>query len=173
MLVEALKLFGVHEAPGAADNPIILAWRDEIAAISPDKARGVKDYVHDETAWCGLFMALVASRAGKSFPDAPLWALNWWSFGEPISDAAMLGDVLVFERHDNEGKLIGGHVGIYVGADDGAFHVLGGNEGDAVSIIRIAKSRLRTMRRPFYRQLPAEVTPIFLASNGALSTNEA
>lgn len=30
MLIEALKLFGTLEAPGAKDNPVILAWAAEL-----------------------------------------------------------------------------------------------------------------------------------------------
>jgi cell wall-associated NlpC family hydrolase len=36
----------------------------------------------------------------------------------------MLGDVLVFRRGG------GGHVALYVGEDEEAFHVLGGNQAD-------------------------------------------
>jgi hypothetical protein len=52
------------------------------------------------------------------------------------------GAVLVFER---EG---GGHVGFYVGEDSTHYHVLGGNQGDAVSIVRIARSRSIARRWP-------------------------
>jgi hypothetical protein len=41
--------------------------------------------------------------------------------------------VLVFERPG------GGHVGYYFGEDATAYHVLGGNQGDAVTIARIAR----------------------------------
>lgn len=73
MITEALKLFGTLEAPGARDNPTILAWAKEV---------GQGDvYVHDSIAWCGLFMAVVAKRAGKPIPDKPLWALSWGEWG--------------------------------------------------------------------------------------------
>jgi hypothetical protein len=35
MLVEMLKIFGTLETPGAADNPVILGWADEVAAACP------------------------------------------------------------------------------------------------------------------------------------------
>jgi hypothetical protein len=44
--------------------------------------------------------------------------------------------VLIFERGS------GGHVGFAVGQDEKHFYVLGGNQSDAVTIARIAKSRL-------------------------------
>ena len=164
MLCEALKLIGTHEGAGAADNPVILQWAREIGVA--------QEYRHDDVAWCGLFMALVAQRAGHHAPIRPLWALNWCNFGKS-TPAAMLGDVLVFHRRGADGTIIGGHVGLYVGEDTGSFHVLGGNEADQVTIVRIAKSRLHALRRPLYDVAPANIRPIALAETGALSTNEA
>src|SRR3954462_9898058 len=89
MLIEALKLFGTLEGPGAKDNPTILAWASEIGLA--------KTYSHDSIPWCGLFIGVVARRAGKDIPDSPLWALSWADFGKPAG-APMLGDVLTFKR---------------------------------------------------------------------------
>jgi uncharacterized protein (TIGR02594 family) len=159
MVAEALRLYGTVETPGAADNPVILGWAKE-AGLS-------KAYSSDAVPWCGLFMALVAKRAGKAAPAKPLWARSWSRFGIASPQAA-LGDVLVFSRARG-----GGHVGLYVGEDETAFHVLGGNQADAVSIVRIAKSRCIAIRRPIYRVQPASVTPVHLAASGVISTNEA
>jgi hypothetical protein len=54
----------------------------------------------------------------------------------------MTGAVLVFSRGS------GGHVGFAIGQDDAHFYVLGGNQTDAVTIARIAKSRLLGARWP-------------------------
>lgn len=160
MIVEALKLFGTMETPGSANNPTIVAWAKEIGGEVADV------YKADSIPWCGLFMAVVAKRAGKEIPKHPLWALSWSAFGAK-SPAAALGDVLVFVRNG------GGHVGLYVGEDASAFHVLGGNQSDRVCITRIAKARLYAARRPLYRVEPANVRPIRLEATGALSLNEA
>jgi len=160
MLVEALKLFGTMEKPGRADNPTILAWAKEIGGEVADV------YAADSIPWCGLFMAVIAKRAGKEAPAHPLWALSWAAFGAK-SPVPGLGDVLVFVRNG------GGHVGLYVGEDGSAFHVLGGNQSDRVCITRVAKARLYAARRPLYRIQPANVRPIHLASSGTLSLNEA
>ena len=160
MIVEALKLFGTMEKPGAANNPTIVAWAKEVGGEVADV------YKADSIPWCGLFMAVVARRAGKEIPKHPLWALSWSAFGAR-TDAPALGDVLVFTRNG------GGHVGLYVGEDAGAFHVLGGNQSDRVCITRIAKARLYAARRPLYRIQPANVRPIHLEATGALSLNEA
>lgn len=158
MLVEALKEFGVHEAPGTADNPRIIAWAREI---------GVHGYDHDAIPWCSLFMSVIAHRAGKPLTKAPLWALSWSDWGQPAPKAPELGDVLVFVRPG------GGHVGLCVGDDNAAYHVLGGNESDQVMIERIHKLRLHAARR-LYNVVPANVRRIRLASTGtALSNDEA
>jgi hypothetical protein len=104
-------------------------------------------YSADSVPWCGLLMA---------------WAKFGVEAGQP-----RLGDVLTFTRKG------GGHVGLYVGEDKAAYHVLGGNQGDAVSITRIGKERLYRARRPAYSQIPASVQPIVLAASGTLSENEA
>lgn len=159
MIVAALSFYGLHESPGGLNNPTILGWAKEL---------GIMHYSQDDTPWCGLFLAKVAQMAGKVFPGAPLWARNWMSFGIS-SPMPMLGDVLVFHRPGG-----GGHVGLYVGEDPDAYHVLGGNEGDAVSIVRIAIGRLLAARRPIYKIQPSNVRVITLARkpNGAFSRNE-
>ena len=95
-----------------------------------------------------------------------MWALNWLKFGESVGQP-WLGDVLCFQR---EG---GGHVGMYVAEDHTTYHVLGGNQSDKVSIARIAKDRLRGVRRVPYVNAPASAKPYVVAASGAISTNEA
>ena len=159
MLEEARKLYGTFEAPGPADNPVILGWAKETGLA--------KVYNDDAIPWCGLFMAVVAKRAGRPVVESPLWARNWAKFGK-AADRAQLGDILVFRRAQGSG-----HVGLYVGEDYGAFHVLGGNQSDGVTITRIARDRCIAIRRPAYRKAPANAKPVHLAASGALSVNEA
>jgi uncharacterized protein (TIGR02594 family) len=160
MVVEAVKLYGTIEFPGPQNNPVIMAW----AAETGLDAAG---YTGDDVAWCGLFMAVVAKRAGKLAPPVPLRALSWVDFGNPSPEPS-LGDVLVFERKG------GGHVALYVGEDDDRFYCLGGNQSDAVTIAPKERSRLKTCRRPIYRTKPGEVRPVriglgAIASAGATS----
>ena len=158
ILIEALKTYGTAEKPGPGNNPSIMQWARETGLA--------RVYANDATAWCGLLMAYVALQAGWEPPLNPLWARNWLDFGK-LQKSACLGDVLVFSR----GK--GGHVALYVGEDAEAYHVLGGNQGDRVSIKRIAKKRLLGIRRcPWRINQPASVRPVRLAATGALSTNE-
>lgn len=160
MLNQALYLYGVKETNGPANTPVIMNWARELGG---DVARV---YTADSVPWCGLFQAIVAKRAGKSIPASPLWARAWASWGV-ASPRAALGDTLVFVRPG------GGHVGLYVGETKDAYAVLGGNQGDAVSIIWIAKARCIAVRREYLIGPPANVRPVFLKRSGALSTNEA
>lgn len=160
---EALKLFGTKEMAGTADNKDIIAWDEEIGRP------GI--YSKDSTPWCGLFVALCLFRAGRPLLDSKdkydiLRALKWADWGVPIA-GPMLGDLLVFAR---EG---GGHVGFYIGEDEVCYHVLGGNQSDAVTITRIAKTRLVAACRPEYNNQPASVKKILLSTKGSISTNEA
>lgn len=158
-LVEALKLFGTAEVLGAKNSPVIMAWAKEVGLAS--------SYSADSVPWCGLFAAVVTHRAGYEPVTNPLWARNWTNFGVK-SDRAALGDILVFVRDG------GGHVTFYVGEDATAYHCLGGNQSDNVTITRILKSRCIGVRRaPFKVGQPANVRPIMLASTGKVSTNEA
>lgn len=152
MLREALALYGTTEKPGDGNNPAIMAWAKEVG-LSTDQ------YPNDATAWCGLFMAVVAKRADKVVPEGPLWALNWRNFGTPVTQP-MLGDVIVVRRPG------GGHVTLYVAEDDKYYYGLGGNQSDKVNISPIAKSRNPSFRRPKYVNQPANVRPIILTSAG-------
>lgn len=159
MIVEARKLYGIRETAGPGNTPAIMQWADELGP-------GVRRvYSADAIPWCGLFMGIVAQRAGKDLPASPLWARAWASWGT-ASPKAALGDMLVFARDG------GGHVGLYIGEDGGCYHVLGGNQGDAVSIKRILKSRCIAVRRSYKIGPPANVRPIHLSASGAVSTNE-
>lgn len=179
-ILHGLSLLGTNEVPGRGSNAAIEAWRDELNAVHPGLVVGFSD---DSIPWCGLYAAIVAHRAGKKVVAQPLWARNWARFGEHVaanrgSDArpsldfepdarASLGDVLVFVRDG------GGHVGFYIAEDTSHYHVLGGNQGDSVTITRIAKARCIAVRRPEMTRPPASMTAYHVAASGAVSTNEA
>lgn len=161
MIQEGLALYGTYEVPGVKNNPVIVAWAGETKTTADDW------YKADSTPWCGLFMAIVAQRAGRPIPPQHLKALAWAEFGVPAKDA-MLGDVLVFTRKG------GGHVGLYVGEDAKNYFVLGGNQSDTVNIMPLAKNRAVAIRRPVYKNQPASVKSYWYDRNGTpISTNEA
>lgn len=159
MLIEGLCLFGTLEAPGDENNPVILSWAKETGLKSV--------YSEDATPWCSLYIAVCAVRAKWEIPTFALRALSWVTWGNP-SDVPMLGDVLCFKRK------AGGHVGMYIGEDSQCFHVLGGNQHDAVNIMRIEKARLVAARRANWKySQPPNVRPVMLRPTGLISTDEA
>jgi len=160
----ALDEYGTREVVGKGSSKTIIGWRDEL------NQAGVKieGYSDDDIPWCGLFAAIIAYRRrglAAEVVKEPLWARNWAKYGKSAA-TAMLGDILVFQRGS------GGHVGFYVGEDRAAYHVLGGNQSNAVTIARISKGRCIAVRRPPYVTVPAGVRPYPLSGAGALSTNE-
>jgi uncharacterized protein (TIGR02594 family) len=153
-----LDNLGIKEVAGTGNNATILSWAEEL---------GIKNtYSNDSIPWCGLFVAMVVKRSGREPVVNPLWARNWANWGIK-TPKAMLGDVLVFVRKG------GGHVGFYVAEDKDCYHVLGGNQSDAVTITRIQKSRCIAIRRPAYNNQPSSAKEYIVAADGNVSTNEA
>lgn len=158
ILVEAVKHIGVKEIVGKEHNPEIMQWAKDL---------GVSWYTNDEIPWCGLFIAHCAKSAGVQVVKSPLRALSWAEYGTAVDDP-MLGDILTFKRDG------GGHVGIYVGEDEKYYHVLGGNQSNAVNVTRIVKSRLYKARRTAWKVAqPSNVRKVYLEAKGTISTNEA
>ena len=158
MIREALALYGTIEDMSSKSNPIILGWVKEVGG-------DVSWYNDDSIAWCGLWMSVVAKRAGKEVPKESLRAKAWDKFGTKVSEA-ILGDILIFNRNG------GGHVGLYVGETTDSYYVLGGNQSDKVSITRIAKSRLYSIQRPEYKiKMPDSCKKYFYTAEGNLSEN--
>lgn len=159
-LAYARTLIGTREIVGPKHSPAIIGWARKLGA----KVLGI-NVTDDETAWCGTFAAHVMDRFGLGAPKIAVRALAWSGYGRRLL-APRLGCILTFKRPG------GGHVGFYVGEDAGYYHVLGGNQGNAVSITRIAKSRLEAMVWPNSEPLPA-AKPVYLKPNGKPSEDEA
>lgn len=168
MVAEWIKILGTTEAPGAANNPTIMQWADEVGVD-----RIGWRYTEDSIPWCGLAMAVVALRAGKVVPGGPLRALNWQTFGRALTpiEEPSLGDALVMNR---EG---GGHVCTYLAEGRNRqgqriYWGVGGNQRDSVRIDPFLASRVVAVRRPIYRNQPASVRPYIVTADAELSTNE-
>lgn len=164
MLVEALRHYGIMEKPGKGSHPDISQWAKEL---------GVDGwYTDDDIPWCGLFVGVVAARCGYPFVNKnkllQLGAANWAQYGVTVPKAqASLWDILIFDRPG------GGHVGFYVGENDHAYLVYGGNQSNAVGFAWIDKARCTAVRRPAYKiGVPSNVRKVYLSETGELSTNE-
>lgn len=161
-LTAARGKLAVRETPGPASNPTIIGWAKRVGA----KALGIA-FNGDDVPWCGLFAAVCVTEAGLKPPPIAIRAKSWATWGDPLDPKRLApGAILVFERPG------GGHVGFYVGEDDTAYRVLGGNQSDAVTYTRIAKDRCVARRWP--AGLPVIGAPVRLSVAGVpLSRNEA
>lgn len=175
MVQAALDLYGLQEGVGAADNPTILKWADEVAAATGSRyADWAADFYNkDAIPWCGLFMAVCAVRSADGRADRLpehkyLSALEWKAWGVPVAKAdAVVGDVMISQRAG------GGHVALIVGEDATHFHILGGNQSDQVSIVRKAKADVVAVRRPRYQVRPAGARKVVVSATGAAAGSEA
>lgn len=117
--------------------------------------------------WCGSIMAYWMEQCGILYPKNYYVARAWLNWGATLSTACV-GCVVVFERGT------GGHVGLVVGTDSrGNLMVLGGNQGDEVSIRAFALPRVLGYRWPPGMSQPLSSELPLLVSNGVLSRSEA
>lgn len=153
----ARRYVGLAEIPGKAHNPTIVRWLRDLRAWWSD----------DETPWCGTFVAAVFREAGYPLPQHWYRAKAWLDWGVKLDQPAF-GCVVVFERSG------GGHVGYVVGRDQlGRLLVLGGNQGNRVSVAPFQTDRLMGYRWPTEAIMDPRVAPPRLASNQQSSSNEA
>lgn len=158
-MIEAQSLLGLKEDTSDGSNPLIIGW-----------AKALKlNYADDETPWCGLFVAhcIGSQLPTEPRPGNPLGARNWSQFG--VKTDPQLGAVMVFWRKSLNSGL--GHVAFYVGEDASAYHVLGGNQSDRVSVTRMPKDRFVGARWPC--TVPDSHGPRrMMDASGKLSSNE-
>lgn len=122
-----------------------------------------------EIPWCGAFVGtcLKQWKPDIEVPANMLGARQWGNFGEACKP--QVGAVLTFWRGSRNGWQ--GHVGFMAGQDRDTFHVLGGNQSNAVTITRLDKARLLQSRWPKGHSQPMLTGHGTLA--GSISTNEA
>jgi uncharacterized protein (TIGR02594 family) len=96
------------------------------------------------TAWCAAFVnASLAKSGGEG--TGKLNARSFLDWGQKVDDPQK-GDVAVFSRGDPNGWQ--GHVGFFDSMNaDGTIKVLGGNQGNSVSIANYSKDKLLGFRR--------------------------
>lgn len=161
---QALKVKGLHERRNYSvlKNWLFKSW----AWVDP---RSIP--------WCGAFVGTCIKKWKPSVttPANSLGARNWNKFGfsvhpDQTGKPIPFGAILTFWRGSRNGWQ--GHVGFYYGKDATHYHVLGGNQSNAVTISRIAKTRLLDARWPNeYRLGSYAVMPT--EKNISITTNEA
>lgn len=161
-LATARTLLGTREFPGPTNNNRLLALLNTAVRYNGFTWKA------DSVPWCGGFVAACMVAVGIEPPRIAARAKTWATWGANLRTTHLApGAVLVFGRDG------GGHVGFYVGEDDAAYHVLGGNQSDAVTVARIAKSRLIASRWP--KGVPVLGGPVRMTARAGipLSRNEA
>lgn len=126
---------GTKESEGPQNNPLIMEMYASIGA----------DWVeHDSVAWCAAFVGHCLERAGIR-STRKLTARSYLTFGEPVDPKdAREGDIVVFKRGNSSWQ---GHVAFYIADASSKIAVLGGNQGDAVTIAKYPKYSLLGIRR--------------------------
>lgn len=135
----ACSQMGVQEFPGPEHNPEVLKFF----------AASGHAITNDETAWCAAFMNWLCAQ--MEIPMAgTLAARDWLDVGHAVAGlehAVPFQDAVVFWRVDPAGWQ--GHVGLYVNHGLDTVQVLGGNQGNRVSVAPYARERLLGVRRLF------------------------
>lgn len=130
----ALSLIGMKEFPGKASNPVV-----EQFSIDAGFGR-----MKDDVPWCGFFVASILKRAGLPNELEPKWrgwAASYGRLGTKLMNP-VYGCVGVKTRQG------GGHVGFVVAANSSTIWLLGGNQGDKVSIAAFPRKLFTAFRLP-------------------------
>lgn len=138
-LKRAIGELGQKEIPtNEKNNPRILEYLDTTNLGDSWKSK-------DETHWCSAFVNWVLLQSGKPITRSAQ-AKSWLNYGTPTT-TPVRGDLVVFDRKDEKGNSIGGHVGFFL-EDKGTYiAVLGGNQNNAVSIANFKKDNIISYRR--------------------------
>lgn len=138
-LTIALGEFGVREIPGDEHNPRVLEYLKCIKRSDGLLSR-------DETPWCSAFVAWCLLQGGIRHQATAL-ARSWLNQLQAITQPR-LGCLAVFWRGQKDSWK--GHVGFVVGmyGNGNTLLVLGGNQGNQVSVLPYASRRVLGYRYP-------------------------
>lgn len=127
----ALREIGVTETPGPRSTPRILTYHGATALAASD----------DAVPWCASYCGWVLREAGVT-PTGSAAARSYATWG--VTSDPRYGAVAVLSR----GRPPRGHVGFLIDADDEFVWILGGNQGDRVSVAPFPMTRLVACRWP-------------------------
>lgn len=133
----ARRELGTAEISGNGSNPRILEyWK----ACDHKPPRG------DETAWCSAFVNWCMSAASQGGTKQPN-ARSWEKYGKELATPQQ-GCIAVLWRGSKDGWQ--GHVAFYIGPGSkaGTIRLLGGNQGNSVSIAEYQASHVLSYRWP-------------------------
>lgn len=134
----------MQQALDIAARAIGLNETDKKVALQDYMATGGMNLDPATRAWCADFVNATLSQAGMKGTGSGM-ARSFLEWGQEVSQPQR-GDIAVFSRGDPNGPY--GHVGFFEGYNpDGSIRVLGGNQGDAVSIANYSADQLLGFRR--------------------------
>ncbi|HSI41968.1 MAG TPA: TIGR02594 family protein [Xanthobacteraceae bacterium] len=122
---------GVAEVPGGGDNPRIVMYHASTSGgASPDAV-----------PWCSSFLVWCVEQAGLRSTNSKA-ARSWHNqnWGVDTTASPQVGDIAVFSRTGGGAAPGSGHVGFYLDSDANSVQILGGNQGNRVSIGRYPKN---------------------------------
>jgi uncharacterized protein (TIGR02594 family) len=126
----------VREIVGSRDNPrIVMYHRTTAGGAAPD-----------ETPWCSSFVNYCVEQAGLRGTDskaAVSWHQNRW--GRDVTASPQEGDLVVFSRRSPTES--GGHVGFFIDQESDSIQILGGNQGNRISLGRYPKDGMQGQTR--------------------------
>ena len=125
----AISELGQREVKGPSHNARIIGYHQTTRLAAKT----------DETPWCSSFMSWIMIEAGYVSTRSAA-ASSWKEYG--VACSQVRGAIAVFKRTG------GHHVGIIAGVGNGHLWILGGNQGDAVSIAKYPTARLLDCRCP-------------------------
>jgi uncharacterized protein (TIGR02594 family) len=132
----ALREIGIRERRGSRHNPRIVEYFASVTSRIND----------DETAWCSAFANWVMEEIGIE-GSGRLNARSWVSWGQTVpNDSPHYGAITVLWR--GSPRSWKGHVAFFCGMEGGNMILLGGNQGNAVSLRPYPARRLLSFRWP-------------------------
>lgn len=137
--LHALTQLRIHETSGPkATEQIVAYWKEgKLDTWKPSEG--------DETPWCAAFVCAMLERGGvQSTRKANAKSYRTW--GHPVVGAGLFGAVVVMDRA--KGQPWQGHVGFCCGFTAQDVHVLGGNQGNSVSIAAFPQKRIVAVNFP-------------------------
>lgn len=129
----AREQLGVKEVAGAGSSKTVLSYFEDAQHAA------IKD---DGVAWCAAFAGAMLARAGYK-PSGSLMARSYLTWGAKI-DKPRKGCVVVLKR----GAAPSGHVGFADSWNGSSIKILGGNQGNAVTIASFPRSSVLGYRWP-------------------------
>lgn len=113
----------IREMPGVQHHPFI-QWAHMLCSLGADQP--------DETPWCSSFVNAIAWVLNLPRSKSAA-ARSWLNVGQVIQlrDAVAGSDVVILSRGSNPAQ---GHVGFFAGLQGDRVFVLGGNQGNEISI---------------------------------------